>query len=232
MKNALLKFFHLSIGRLISHFKQYAYQYMLRGRTGYFEVSVKPKYLSQLAGSESKLIHGFYGQIQDKLAAKRFGAANLEEFSYWAWRSCGIIGLQMVISTLGSSKEKLSTMDLIKEGLTYGGYNRETDTGWYHSALVRIAEKRGFISYTEKFVPPAQIAAHVLQNDYVLASLWSKTGGHLVLIYGVELKKGVVTAFTTHDPNDFIANGNSRVYPVKEFNQLSTRRTIVFKRKV
>ena len=67
---------------------------------------------------------------------------------YWRPRSCGIAALKMAMDFLNKSpktkfRRRTSKLDdLIKEGVSYGGYSKEH--GWYHDGLLKIAKNHGF----------------------------------------------------------------------------------------
>ncbi len=224
------KFLHQTLGWTISQGRAVLnFVTILSLHPGTHEISPAPKYVSQLAGSDKDSIQMVYGKIVDKTAQKRFGASNVTDFSYWAWRSCAIAGLQMILAACVNKKFHKSTMQLVEEALSFGGYNIKNDTGWYHLALIKLANKYGIKAHSEKFVHYTDIVLHIMSNNYVLASLTSDHGGHLLLIYGFTILNGRVVSFTTHDPNDYQQKGEGRVYTLGEFNKLFTRRIIVFR---
>jgi hypothetical protein len=225
------KIFHSTVGVGIAQVRENMAQRHLSALNGN-EILVSdeiPVYISQLANADPSKIEKFYGRISDADAAKRFGAKDIDEFSYWAWRSCGIAGVQMVLSTkLGESFNK-KTMDLVKEGLEFGGYDVENDVGWYHTALSHLSEKYRISSEVRKFVPPSEIALEIAQNKYILASMKSKNGGHLLLLYGVKVaKSGGLQGFFVHDPNNYQSEGESKFIEIDDFKKLYTRRIIIF----
>ena len=229
MRNILAKLFHGTIGRAIARVREIWFSQKLRNtQDGLYKVSPEPVYTSQLANARRGKIQGFYEAINDQEAAKRFGAANLEEFSYWAWRSCGMVGVQMVLKAQLRHKFTKSTMDLVNEGLSIGGYEEKHDKGWRHSALAQIAQRHGMASRLSKFVPSAQVAELVLEGNYVLASVKSERGGHLLLIWGVRIKNGKVISFMVHDPNNFAEDGDSKEVSKVSFENLFTRRIVTF----
>jgi hypothetical protein len=232
MRNILAKLFHDTIGRVIALVREIWFSQKLRNNEdGVYEVSPKPPYISQLANAQRDKIQGFYEAINDQEAAKRFGEPDLDKFSYWAWRSCGIVGVQMVLlAQLGRIFTK-STMDLVNEGLSIGGYDVKYDKGWYHTALVQAAQKHGITSRLSKFVSASQVAKLVLDGNYVLASIKSERGGHLLLIYGVRIKNAKLISFIVHDPNNFTEDGDSKEVSKVSFENLFTRRIVIFENK-
>lgn len=223
------KLFHETIGRVIAFLSESKNRNFISNLPdGIYEVTPKPLYISQLANAKNSKIEKFYGFINDLEACKRFGSSNLDDFSYWAWRSCGIVGLEMILKSRPNNKFSKKTRELIKEGLDIGGYHTKKDIGWYHQKLVDLGQKYGITAQCEKFVSPSYIAKLIANNQYVLASIYSKTGGHLLLVYGFHIKNGLLTKFTVHDPNNYQSKEEAKEITLREFKKLSTRRIIVF----
>ncbi len=227
----LSKTFHETIGVGIAKAREAAAKRRLKElEPGEHLVEPMPVYISQFANADRNLIEGFYRRIKDKVAAERFGAEDLNQFSYWAWRSCGIACIQAVLQTVyeyRGDKFELTTMDLIREGLELGRYDIEKDVGWYHKALVDLSRKHGLESCMQKFIPAPEIALIISNNNYVISSVKSNSGGHLLLLYGFKLKrKDELVGFWYHDPNNFKTDGMNRFISKEEFNKLSTRRII------
>lgn len=223
---------HETFGKEISKLRgKLARPILAKLESGEYFVEQVPPYISQLAGAMPSKIAGFYGLINDRVAASKFGAGNLEDFSYWAWRSCGIVGLQMILKALTGKSFSKKTMDLINEGLDLGGYDVGRDIGWYHKSLVSLAGRYGVKGSTHKFIPSEEVALLVRNGSYVLASIDSSTGGHLLLIYGFSLgENGRVKSFWLHDPNNFEKEGRSRLVNKENLEKLFTRRAISFKK--
>jgi hypothetical protein len=160
-----------------------------------FFVKPKPIYINQLSDAEKKKIEKFYGKIKDKEAVKKFGARDIKEFSFWAWRSCGIVCIQMIL------RSRKKTMELIKEALKENGYIFKKDIGWRHKALVKIAQKNKFDAKILKMLTPFDIAKNIQDKKYVILSIKSPTGGHMILIFGFETNsKGKIKRFFYYDP--------------------------------
>lgn len=224
--------FHETLGKKIADVREVLAQSELQNlQEGSYFVKNIPVYVSQLSGSKKNKIDSFYGQINDSEAARHFGADNLEEFSYWAWRSCGVVGLQMIFESEDKETFKQTTMDLIKEGLDMEGYDTDKDKGWYHQSLLDLAKRHGFKGRLDKFIPPSKIASYILEDNYVLASIDSETGGHLLLLYGFKLgQDGKIEGFWHHDPNDFVESGNRKYIKIEKFSRLSTRRAVIIEK--
>jgi len=115
--------------------------------------------------------------------------------------------------------------------LSLGGYNLKSDSGWYHTTLSQIAQDHEIVSRLSKFVSLSQIAKIALDGNYVLASIKSLSGGHLLLIWGVRIDKGKLISFIVHDPNNYTYSGESKEISIESFNKLFTRRIIIFENK-
>ncbi len=228
-RNELSQIFHQTIGSGVSEIKQalFAGKLTQTAENETNKLMLAPVYVDQLAGADRKTISSFYGPITDKKAAKRFGAANLEEFSFWAWRSCGIVALQMILQTEIPRLREKTTMDFIQEGLALNGYNYVNDVGWYHHALAQLARQYGLAAKTKKFVPLSQIAWEINKGNYVLISVISQHGGHFLLGFQSHLdEKGQLTGLTVHDPNNYQKTGEGQFITSDQLNKISTKRII------
>ncbi len=195
-----------------------------------------PTYISQIADASPSSVIDLYSDIRDPKAAKRFGAKSLEEFGYWAGRSCGITCIQMVIVTL-IPETKVTTMELVNLGLKHKGYNVNTDTGWYHKALVEIASEFGLNAKIQKRLSTSQIATLVVDKSVIISSIYchtkTNTDSHLILVYGCRINpQGKVEGFYYHDPNNLIRSGNSNFISREDFDRLTNYKGISIKAKV
>lgn len=187
-----------------------------------------PKYISQLAGAKSGSIEQVYGSIKDSKAASRFGSTSLEEFSYWAWRSCGIAAAHMIITSLTTHRP--TTMQLIDQGVLLGGYNTITDAGWFHQPLVELLNQYNIPAKSHRKLYKTQIAAAISQNHYAIASVKSPHGGHLLLIYGVRInQKHHIDGYFAHDPYDLDKPGEAIFMGTQEFKDRFNNRGIIVK---
>ncbi len=225
------KLFHETVGKGISSLREKVAEVKLRNlEVGEHFLPFYPIYISQLADAENKSIKKAYGKIEDKVAAKKFGAVNLKDFSYWAWRSCGIVGTQMVLKTVIGDLFNKTTMDLINEGLEFCGYNVVKDVGWYHSALIKLVEKYRISAKSKKFISSAEIALLLHSGICLLVSVKSSRGGHMLLFFGFRLNKNKkLDGFWYHDPYNFKRNGENLFISIDDLNRRSTRRIILFK---
>lgn len=188
------------------------------------KVKPVPKYISQIANANRESIDFKYGPIGDAKAADKFGANSLEEFSFWAWRACSIVCLQMVIKSLTDRYPK--TMDLILDGLEVGGYKfvdkngKIVDVGWRHHSLVKIAKKYGLSGKILRFATIFDIATNIYQDKYVITSIGSKNDSHNVLVYGLKVEDNhQIMGFYYHDPQNYNHQGAKQYISLKDFKK-------------
>ncbi len=219
---------YLNLKVLNRYKEKKASQDIERLSSGDFIIEPVPVYISQIANANFKLIEKeeLFPRISDKKAMKRFGAPTMREFNYWAWRSCGIACIQSVISTFKNDFKK-TTYNLIQEGLVLNGYNTKTDVGWYHDALVTLAANYGIQSKRREFVSSPEVSLYLLKNHYVMASMESSTGGHLLLLYGFKLDTNhKLAGFWIRNPNNSNKKGESQFVSKEEFEKNFKKRII------
>lgn len=175
---------------------------------------MKAVYVDQLAEPDKKKIEKINGLIKDRQAAERFGARNIKEYSYWAWRACGVANVAMILKSEKLWEGKL--MELVLEGLEMNGYaykNRrgEVDIGWKHQCLVEMLEDRGLQASREEGVGVEQLKERI-NSKYVIASVDSQSGSHLVLIKSYKRGKWIV-----NDPYSLDIKGESKEMSEDEF---------------
>lgn len=146
-------------------------------------------YLDQFAGAKKESMIEKYGEIDDEKAARRFGARNVKEYSYWAWRACGISNVAMVLKSEGLWQGKL--FELVQEGLLENGYvyrNKwgEEDVGWSHQSLIKMLRARGLQAESVSQVSLERVLWSVYKGRYAIVSVRSERGSHLVLVKGFD----------------------------------------------
>jgi len=144
-----------------------------------------PEHINQLANPDPELIEEHYGTINDSEAAQRFGARNIQEYSYWAWRSCAIGALASVLKANGTF-DKNNLHELVREALLQDGYAYKnlrgaTDIGWKHKVIAQMAESRGHIAEWGRY-KLHDILGRVYTGSNALISVSSERGGHMVVI--------------------------------------------------
>ena len=152
----------------------------------------------------------------------------MEEFSFWAWRSCGIACLLMILKTLKSVKKRITIMDLIRQILRLNGYIFESDLGWRHQALVRLAQKHQLKAKIIRLATIYDLAKTIKENRYIIASLTSPTGGHLCLFFGSKTnKKGAIQSFFYHNPSSWLKPGRNLSITANQLLKVFRNRAIV-----
>ncbi len=181
-------------------------------------------YVDQLAEGNREKVEKVNGLINDKQAAKRFGARNLKEYSYWAWRACGVANVAMIFQSENLWEGKL--MELVLEGLKMNGYaykniRGEKDVGWRHQCLMKMMEERGLQSKRREGVKAKELKNEI-DGSYVIASIKSKPGSHLVL-----LKEFVKGTWIVNDPYGFDRQGEDRKIGEEEFKKVFLGKVIM-----
>lgn len=144
-------------------------------------------FVDQLAGADRALLAA-YGEIKDVEAAGRFGARFIQEFSYWGWKSCAIACVMMVLEAEGLYEGNI--FNLISECLLINGYafknlRGRKNIGWKHESLCCLLKKRGLKTRTFRNRSAKELSAMLKDGSYVIASIRSKTGGHMILLTGL-----------------------------------------------
>ena len=191
-------------------------------------VHPKPIYIGQFAGA-SQIVNP-YSDIRDKKASRRFGAQNLQEFSYWAGRSCAIAAVQMVLKTIYEEKFTQKNMSLVNECLALGGYDIKTDIGWYHKPLIQLLKKYNLKAESKKYIPSSQLALDIYNKKFVMASIKYKSGtsldSHILLLYGVKIVDNQIVGFNYHDPSDYKQKGDSKFIQKSDFDKIFTNKAV------
>ncbi len=145
----------------------------------------------QLCNPKPNLVEGYYGKIADAAAAKRFGTDNLEKYTYWSWRSCGVANVDTILKTLHKSSG--SMYELVNELANKGGYiGGTTDLGWKHKSLVECLENNGISAELGKHLSTGDILLLIERGAWVIASIKSritKETTHMVLLTGFTWQK-------------------------------------------
>ncbi len=227
MRKEMTRFLHNVVDPVVVKVKESQLKPRFNKKEGDYFLDKKPFYISQFGGAKRSSMPVYRGSIHDKQALRKFGANSQQEFDYWAWRACAIAAVQMVLKTKKKDFNE-TTMDLIKDGLELGGYDVPTDFGWYHKSLIELLKKRGVDAEMKKTVPSMEVAKFVDDNNYVLCSLESDFGGHIVLVYGYKVgRKGALKGFWLNDPSDYYHKGEGRYLSKSDFEKQFKRRVII-----
>ncbi|MBU1110941.1 C39 family peptidase [Patescibacteria group bacterium] len=91
-----------------------------------------------------------------------------QECEYWEARTCAIGCLQMVIST---KCKPPSIAALTQKGLDLRGYNTETDAGWFHHPLVKLAKQFGLDGKVLRYLSIPKIIYELSKGRFIIASV-------------------------------------------------------------
>lgn len=216
--------------------------------TGTYFTKGKPDYISQFIGIYPQSITP-ETKLTDKKHIAKFGAQNAEEFSFWAWRNCGIACVKMILDVQGKARDR-SIMDLTREGIELGGYilyehEKFVDKGWFHYALVALLKKYKVSATTKKWQTIESVAKDILEKKYVILSVLvpgrrhiaedgsfalkhgGKSGGHLLLATGVKMQGKKVLGIYVHDPRGLDKYQKDTFVSSNIFKKIFTNRTVV-----
>lgn len=175
-------------------------------------------FVDQLAGADRALITAEYGEIKDMEASSRFGARFIQEFSYWGWKSCAIACVMMVLKAEGLYEGNL--FDLVTECLLINGYafknlRGKKNIGWKHKSLCRLMEARGLNVRVFRSKSTKELSAMLEDGFYVIVSIRSKTGGHMVLLTGLYRND-----FFFNDPFVYGGGGENKKINMNDFDKI------------
>ncbi len=187
--------------------------------------------VDQLGNPNPVKVTEYYGFINDPAAAKRFGTSDLEEYSFWSWRSCGVANVVSILKTF--NKYDGTLFDLVselktKEGYLFQDHYGNKDLGWKHFTLINTLESYGFKSKLLKRVTPYRVLLEILGGKVVIASVKSNLrfeGSHMIIVKGFsKTKKGLVlNIFSSYNLDGL---GGNTTMPFKEFRRDFLRKGI------
>lgn len=215
---------------------------------GAYFISSQPPYISQFVDIYPASIT-LNTPLTNKQHIKKYGAKDSKEFTFWAWRNCGIACIKMILEAKGKAKDK-TIMDLTNQGIKLGGYivyenGKFVDKGWFHHSLVALLKKYGIHAYMRKWQSIESVANDLLKNKLVILSVIApgrkfikedgsfnpkenaKFDGHLLLATGVKMNGKEVEGVYVHDPRGLDKYQKKTFIPTKIFNKIFSHRTIV-----
>jgi hypothetical protein len=225
------------------------YRLIIPSHDGDYYITPSVPYLSQFIRIQPGSITP-QTQLTNPEDIKEFGAKDSTEFSFWAWRDCGIVCVKMILNAYGKAKDT-SIMDLTNEGIKLGGYiaydenGNLVDRGWYHQSLVDLLHSFGIKAKRKDPQSIESVANDILHNRLVMISVLipgrayinedgaysakpqAKYGGHLLLGIGVRMKGKLVEGIYVHDPMGLPTYQANTFIPKEVFNKICKRRTIV-----
>ena len=188
----------------------------------------------------------FFTQRLDEETYEQEGFESSDEAKHWSSRICGIACLKMVLLTKFPEK-KIPLKELLSQGKDIGAY--EENKGWIHRGLVNLGKKYGIEGGRESVGDDIEkIAKHIQSKELVIASVTvgfeagkeykledgssyiMPKGGHLVVIYGVDVNDGKVVRLLLHHPSseeDY--EWQNRIVSREEFlNSFSSKGNIIY----
>lgn len=211
-------------------------------------ISPQPPYISQFIGIYPSAID-LDTPLTNKDHIGEFGAKDAAEFTFWAWRNCGIACVKMILESENKANDK-TVMDLTHEGMSLGGYilykdGEFVDRGWYHKPLVLLMRRYGVDARTKRWQTPESVARDVLNNKKVMLSVHvpgrkyikedgsfnakenARYGGHLLLAIGVKIDGKKIDGIYVHDPRGLERYKDNTFVPRAVLDRIFLHRTIV-----
>ena len=236
------------IHSLLTHLLQIKHIFGLPPLDGEYFIVEKPAYVSQFVGIYPQSIQPDSKLTNEKHIAA-FGAKDADEFTFWAWRNCGIACVKMILGVKNKVINK-TIMDLTKEGIELGGYilyegKTFVDKGWFHHALVSLLQRHGISAQMKKWQTLESVAKDILEDKKVILSVFIpgrrfieldgsfglKPGGtscgHLLLATGVKMSGKKVLGVYAHDPRGLKEYQKDTFISASVFKNIFSNRTIV-----
>lgn len=175
---------------------------------------------------------------------QKTGAANPEEYAYWAVRSCGMVCVKMCVEAFGGFCFPLQVW--IERGLALNAYLTEKrpgqaliEKGWLHAGLAQVMEQAD-LSTEVKAVDMDGLYEELSGGKLVIASVSHELGsakeithqgGHLVVVTGMLCNDGDISAVVLHNPSGRSVDLQAgAVIPVERFVQAFSGRVITVKK--
>ena len=148
-------------------------------------------FIDQLQSPNPKAVGDPYGIIKDSEAAKRFGARNIIEYSYLAWRSCAVANLLSILKTenLYSGNLYELTQELLRiDGYAYKNFRGGSDIGWKHQSMIDISKKYGLFMRSYLVNSLKELTEKVAKSKYIIVSLQGLRSSHMVILREVDVE--------------------------------------------
>jgi len=159
----------------------------------------------------------FFSQRLDKNNYQEEGFESLKEARYWSERVCALACLKMILKKFHPTSD-VSFGKLLKKGREIGAYRE--DVGWLHQGITELAEMYGLLAKRESIgFNLEKMGKYITRGEPVIASVTvgfeagkkypeedgsvyvMPKGGHLVVVFGVEVKDGAVQKLKLHHPS-------------------------------
>lgn len=159
----------------------------------------------------------FFNQQLNEDNFREEGFENFEEAKHWSERICAMACLKMILKKY-SPDSHISLAELLKKGKEIGAYRE--DVGWLHQGIADLAVKYGLHVKRESVGSNLEkLGQHILHDELVIASVSVgfeagkeypeedgsvyvvPRGGHLVVVFGAEVKNGEIQKLKLHHPS-------------------------------
>lgn len=119
--------------------------------------------------------------------------------------ACGAACIKMILAAF-RQKDIPCVKELMELGISEGYYREPM--GWIHKGLAQLAKNYNFKAKAIKLNNLNKIAEEIASNRLLIASVScefdrTRKGGHLIVIYGVEVENGKVAKIYFNDPSSY-----------------------------
>ncbi|MCC7450595.1 MAG: C39 family peptidase [Anaerolineae bacterium] len=212
---------------------------------GAYRIGVDVPYVPQFASPDliRAYIHdGLHGR--DDPNWHTFGADDADTYTFWAHRACAIACVKMAVDAYGKTTPR-PMWQWVEEGLSLGGYRVHdeagnfVDIGWYHAALVQLAERYGLRVRGMGYASLPDVCLAIRDGWLVAAGVTPDLGergplrrydGHFVLVYGFTWQAGRCVSVMLHNPSGRYPELQAgAVIPADRFRAAFAHRFIAFR---
>jgi len=210
-----------------------------------YRVPVDVPYVAQFATPDLiyAYIHaGLHGR--DDPDWRSFGAADPDQYTFWAHRSCAIACVKMAADAWnGASSRPMWT--LVQDGLALGGYRTHdeaghfVDEGWFYPAILDLAKQNALESRGMAYASLPDVCEAIRDGWLVAAAVTPELGergpllrydGHFVLVYAFQWHNGRCVALELHNPSGRYEELRAgAVIDSRRFGQAFAHRFIAFR---
>lgn len=167
---------------------------------------------------------------------EKSGAKNIQEYEMYSWQCCGMACLKMILKSIDSNKN-YTVVDLAKDALDNQAYElndsknvKDNLNGLIHKPFLKFIKKFNLFGKRIISIEPNYLAYLILNNYFLMASVHhtvrgnfyknNPKNGHLVLVVGFRLKKGLISGFFINNPSGFSSNRSQNKYfvPLQKWN--------------
>lgn len=160
-----------------------------------------------------------------------FGFKTKADYEFWSWRNCGLMCVKAVMDSYDAASNE-TVASLTKKGADLGGYKAREDKGWFYGPLIKLAKRYGLAGQIHGALAPEEIAAGVLDNHFMIASVHPGVirgdldknphdgKGHLVLVHGFRMNGHAISGFFIDNPSGRVAATQKGAFiPIDHFRE-------------